>query len=255
MEDVTPPEVVRFAQELGITTELDPTLSLALGASDVRPIELVNAYATFPAGGRYEQRRLIRRIVGPNGQEVALPATEAPRDVMTAAEAYVITSMLTSVVRDPRGTARRARALRRPVAGKTGTSNEVRDAWFVGFSADVTAGVWVGFDDRRPLGRRESGGRSALPIWMAVMEAASEGRDPTEFPIPSGVVTASIDPATGLLAYEGQEDAIEEVFLEDTVPTETATPPDVLDPNSFLMQQFGEPEEVEEPAPPRPTEP
>ena len=237
IEDVTPPEVVSFATELGISTELEPTLALALGASDVRPIEMVNAYATFPAGGRWEPWQLITRIEGPDG-DVELPATEEPRDVMTPAEAYVLTSMMTSVVHH--GTARRARRLRRPLAGKTGTSNEARDAWFVGFSAELVAGVWVGFDDRRPLGRRESGARSALPIWIELMEHAHEGRARAEFAMPSeGVETARIDPATGLLAYEGQEDAIDEVFLEGTVPTETATPPDEVDPNSFLMEQFG----------------
>ncbi|HJL18179.1 MAG TPA: PBP1A family penicillin-binding protein [Sandaracinaceae bacterium LLY-WYZ-13_1] len=247
IEDVEPPTVVDFARELGITTELDPTLALALGASDVRPIEMVNAYATFAAGGRWAPTRILTRIVGPDGREVPLPEREAPRDVMTPAEAYVLTSMLESVV--DHGTARRARRLRRPAAGKTGTSNEARDAWFVGYTPDLVAGVWVGFDDRRPLGRRESGGRTALPIWLDLMRTAHEGRPRTEFPMPTGVVTARIDPATGLLAYEGQEDAIDEVFLEGTVPTETATPPDVLDPNSFLMQQFGgeEPEDAEAP--------
>ncbi|MFK7987091.1 MAG: penicillin-binding protein 1A [Sandaracinaceae bacterium] len=237
IETVEPAEVVGLAQELGITTELDPTLALALGASDVRPVELVNAYASFAAGGRWAPYRVITRIVGPDGRDVPLPEAEAPRDVMTAAEAYVLTSMLTSVV--DHGTARRARVLRRPAAGKTGTSNEVRDAWFVGYTADLVAGVWVGYDDRRPLGRRESGARSALPIWIEMMQAANEGRPRTDFPVPSGVVTARIDPATGRLAYEGQEDAMDEVFLEGTEPTEVATPPDVLDPDSFLMEQLG----------------
>ncbi len=241
MEEVTPPEVVTFAQACGITTALEPSLALALGASDVRPIELVNAYATFAAGGRWQPTRLVARIVGPSGREVALPEREPPRDVMTPAEAYVLTSMMTSVVEQ--GTAQRARTLRRSLAGKTGTSNDARDAWFVGFSPELVAGVWVGFDDRRSLGRRESGARSALPIWIDVMRVASEGRPQVGFPVPSGVVTARIDPRTGLLAYEGQQDAIDEVFLEGTAPTESATPPDVLDPNAFIMEQFGGEEE------------
>ncbi len=236
IEDVTPEEVARLAQQLGVESELEPTLALALGSSAVRPIELTNAYASFPAGGRWAPWQLITRIEGPDG-DVPLPRPEPARDVMTAAESYVLTSMLTSVV--DHGTARRARALRRPVAGKTGTSNDARDAWFVGYSPELVAGVWVGYDDLRPLGRRESGGRSALPIWIDVMRAATEGRPRTDFPRPSGVEVARIDPASGQLAYEGQEDAIEEVFLEGTAPTETATPPDVLDPSSFLMQQFG----------------
>jgi len=249
IEDVTPDEVVSFAQSVGVTSPLEPTLALALGASEVRPIEMVNAYATFPSGGRWEPWRLITRIEGPDG-DVALPTAEEPRDAMTAAEAYVLTSMMTSVVHH--GTARRARRLRRPLAGKTGTSNEARDAWFVGFSVDRVAGVWVGFDDRRPLGRRESGARSALPVWMELMETAHEGRPATAFPVPSGVETVSIDPATGRLAYEGQEDAIDEVFVADTVPTEHATPPDEVDANDFLMEQLGD-DEALDPSAPEPT--
>lgn len=237
MEQVTPPEVVELARRCGITTELDPTLALSLGASDVRPIELVNAYATFAAGGRWQPTRLITRIIGPGGREIPLPEPEAPRDVMTPAEAYLLTSMLVSVIED--GTARPARSLRRALAGKTGTSNDARDTWFVGYSPETVAGVWVGYDDRRPLGRRESGGRTALPIWIDVMREATAGRPKVGFPVPSGVVTARIDPRTGLLAYEGQPDAIDEVFLEGTVPSEAAPPPDVLDPSSFLMEQVG----------------
>lgn len=236
MEDVTPSEVATLAKQCGITTELEPTLALSLGASDVRPIDLVNAYATFAAGGRFAPAELITRIVGPDGREVPLPEPEPPRDVMTPAEAYLVTSMMTSVIQE--GTARRARSLRRALAGKTGTSNDARDAWFVGYSPELVAGVWVGYDDRRPLGRREGGARSALPIWMEIMRVASEGRPRVDFPVPSGVVTARIDPKSGLLAYEGQPDAIDEVFLEGTVPTELATPPDVLDPSRFLMEQM-----------------
>lgn len=235
MEEVGPAEVVSLAQELGIESELEPTLALALGASAVRPIEMVNAYATFAAGGRWSPPRIVVRIEGPDG-EVALPTPLVDRDVLTPAEAYVVTSMLTSVVQD--GTATRARRLGRPAAGKTGTSNEVRNAWFVGYTPSVVAGVWVGYDDRRPIGRRESGGRTALPIWVDAVRAASEG-PALEFPMPSGVVTATIDPASGLLAYEGMQEARDEVFLEGTAPTETARPPDVADPNTFLMEQFG----------------
>jgi penicillin-binding protein 1A len=238
MEDVGPPAVVELARRLGITTPLEPSLALSLGASEVRPLELTNAYATFAAGGRWALPRVVRRILGPDGREVPLPATEPPRDVLTPAEAYLTTSMLTSVVEH--GTARRARRLGRPAAGKTGTSNEVRDAWFVGFTAERVAGVWVGFDDRRPLGRRESGGRTALPIWVEVMESANAGLPRLDFARPDvGLETATIDPASGLLAYEGQEGALEEVFLEGTAPVERASRPDELDTGSFVMEQLG----------------
>jgi penicillin-binding protein 1A len=157
---------------------------------------------------------------------------------MTPSEAYVMTSMLRSVVTE--GTGAPAQRLERAVVGKTGTSNEARDAWFVGYSPSVVAGVWVGFDDQRSLGKRETGTRTALPIWIDVMAAADQTPKETDFARPSGVISARIDPASGLLAYEGQEDAFEEVFLSGTAPTEVARSPDVADPNLFLMEQFDE---------------
>ncbi len=246
IEQLGPQPVADFARELGITSPLDPSLALALGASEVRPVELANAYATFAAGGRFETYRIITRIERRDGIEVLLPDREPARDVMTPAEAYVTTSLLRSVVESPTGTARSARSLRRAVAGKTGTSNDACDVWFAGYSADVVSVVWVGFDDHRPLGRRESGGRTALPIWTTIMGAAHEGRAPSDFAIPSGVVTVRIDPASGLLAYDGQEDAIDEVFVEGTEPTEAARERGVLGTPEFLMHQFDEPEEEEE---------
>ncbi len=237
IETVGPAEVAAFAQQLGINSELQPTLALALGASGVRPLELTNAYATFAAGGRWQPPRFVSRIVDANGEELPLPQREASRDVLTPAEAFITTSMLQSVVQE--GTARSAgRTLRQAAAGKTGTSNEARDAWFVGYTPNAVAGVWVGFDDRRPLGRREGGGRSALPIWTEVIAGEEESRPVIDFPRPSGIETALIDPATGHLAHEGMEGAIEEVFLDGTVPTEVAIPQDAVDDSAFLMEQF-----------------
>jgi penicillin-binding protein 1A len=236
IEQLTPEAVVPFAQSLGITSNLDPSLALALGASEVRPIELCNAYATFAAGGQWAPYRIVTRVEDASGHEIALPATDPPREPMTAAEAYVLTSMLTSVITS--GTGAAAQALHRPVAGKTGTSNNARDAWFAGYTPETVAVVWVGFDDMRALGRRESGARSALPIWMDIVRAATQGRPAALFPEPSGVVHVRIDPVSGMLAYEGQEDAIDEVFVDGTQPTETAREAGVLDPSAFLMQQF-----------------
>ncbi|MCA9602222.1 MAG: PBP1A family penicillin-binding protein, partial [Myxococcales bacterium] len=227
IEELSPVAVVDFAKKLGITTPLDPSLPLALGASDVHPVELTNAYATFAAGGRWAPVRLVLEIRDRNGQVVKLPASEPPRVVMSEAEAYVVTSILESVVKG--GTGAAAQKLGRPAAGKTGTSNQARDAWFMGYTPNVVAGVWVGFDDRRSLGRRESGGRAAVPIWTEVVAAAEDKAPALAFPVPSGVVTARIDPKSGLLAYDGMPDAIDEVFLEGTVPTETARSPDRVD--------------------------
>jgi penicillin-binding protein 1A len=235
--EVGPAQVVDLAQQLGITTELEPSLAIGLGASGVRPIELVNAYAVFAAGGRWMPVSIVKKITDPGGKAVKLPPNEPPRQVLTPAAAYLVTSLLTSVVQE--GTGKAARQLRRPAAGKTGTSNNARDAWFVGYTPEVVAGVWVGFDDHRPLGKGESGARAALPIWMEVIRAAVGDRPAVEFPVPGGITTARIDPKSGLLAYEGMQDALEEVFLEGTAPTQMASPPDVLDTGSFVMEQLG----------------
>ena len=235
-QDIGPPAVVELAQKLGISTMLDPSLALALGASAVKPIELVNAYATFAAAGVYATPRFISRIETASGKDVVLPEVPAPREVLTAAEAYVVTSMMTSVV--DHGTAVGAKKLERPVAGKTGTSNEARDTWFVGFTADLVCGVWVGFDDERSLGKKESGAKAALPIWVDTMLIAERNRPVVEFPVPSGINTVRIDPASGSLAPADQENAIEEIFLEGTEPREVAVSPDALDTANALMEQL-----------------
>ncbi|NNE20581.1 MAG: PBP1A family penicillin-binding protein, partial [Myxococcales bacterium] len=238
VEEIGVQDVAEFARQVGITTKLEEDMALALGASGVKPIELTNAYATFAAGGRWAPTRIVTRIIAPGGAELPMAASEPARDVMSPNEAYVVTSMLRSVVTE--GTGMPAQRLERAVVGKTGTSNEARDAWFVGYSPSIVAGVWVGFDDQRSLGRRETGTRTALPIWIDVMSAADQTPKETGFAMPSGVIRTRIDPASGQLAYEGQQDAFEEVFLSGTAPTEVARSPDVADPNLFLMEQFDE---------------
>lgn len=222
LESVGGPNVVEWARALGVESNLQPTPSLALGAYEVTPLEITNAYASFASGGVYESARLVSKITSSDGKEVPLAPTPPRRRVMSVEEAYLITSLMRSVV--DHGTARRATSLKRPVAGKTGTTNRAKDAWFAGFSTELVAATWVGYDDALPLGWGESGGVSALPIWISFMKAAHEGRPVTDFPRPSGIVTVSIDPATGLLAYPGQSDAVEEEFLDGTAPVEMANP-------------------------------
>jgi len=142
----------------------------------------------------------------------------APR-IITPQNAYLIYDMMRDVIR--RGTGRRARELgRRDLAGKTGTSNERRDAWFSGFNADLVATAWVGFDQERSLGAREEGSRTALPIWKYFMADALAGSPDATIPRPPGLVTVRIDPQTGRLAPAGYPGAIFEIFREDHVPTE-----------------------------------
>ncbi|MDB4943028.1 MAG: Multimodular transpeptidase-transglycosylase [Labilithrix sp.] len=222
LEDVGPANVVDWAKALGITSTLKPDLSLALGSYEVHPMELVGAYATFAAGGTYEEPRIVTRIVGPDGKDVELPASPPSRRVLEPAEAYVTTSLLESVI--DHGTGAKAKVLARPVAGKTGTSNEAKDTWFCGYSTEIAGVVWVGYDDNKPLGSGESGATTALPAWIALMKAAHENKPRAEFPRPGGVTTIAIDPKTGKRAGS-EEGALDEVFLDGTEPTESADAP------------------------------
>jgi penicillin-binding protein 1A len=146
--------------------------------------------------------------------------------------------LLTSVVKE--GTGAGAQRLGRPAAGKTGTSNDQRDAWFVGFTTDLVCAVWVGYDDFRSLGRKEYGGKAALPIWLEFMKKAHRGLKTHSFDPPEGIVAVKIDPASGLLAYDGMENAAEEYFIAGTEPSEIAVPPELVSPESFLMDQLAD---------------
>jgi penicillin-binding protein 1A len=222
LEEVGAPNVIDFARALGVESPLSPTPSLALGAYEVTPIELTAAIATFAAAGQYQPPVLVTRITDSSGREVALPPQPPRRQVIPAEDAYLITSALTSVVKE--GTGKAASALQRPLAGKTGTTNQAKDAWFVGYSTDLVAGVWVGYDEALPLGYGESGAVTALPIWTAFMKAAHAGRPSVDFPRPAGIVSVRIDPATGLLAAPDASDGIDEEYLDGTAPTEMSKP-------------------------------
>ncbi|MBK8940535.1 MAG: PBP1A family penicillin-binding protein [Polyangiaceae bacterium] len=230
VKQVGPGEVADLATELGIETtplgvmkddKRETFESIALGAYEVKVRELGNAYASLAAGGVYEQAHLVVKIVGPDGREVPLGRPE-PKRVLSEAEAFLITDVMKSVITD--GTGKSAKVLKRPIAGKTGTSNKAKDAWFAGYSTDITCATWVGNDDGTPLGVGESGGVTALPIFVSFMRAAHQGRPATDFPVPPGVVRATIDPKTGMLAAAEQEDGLSEVFLSGTEPTETVKP-------------------------------
>ncbi len=218
-----------LARMLGIHSKLTPHLSLALGASGVRPVEMAGAFAVFAGGGVYQPPLFIRRVG-------SLPVDRpAPVRVLSQEGAYVITSMMTSVVRG--GTAWRARRLGRPAAGKTGTSNRNRDAWFVGFTPSLVAAVWVGHDDLRPLGRGETGGRAAVPIWLDLFRKALKGRPRRAFKRPKGVLVRRIDPEKGYALPPGSSGGRQEYFLPGTAP-EPAPAPEV-DPGDLVIQDDG----------------
>jgi penicillin-binding protein 1A len=240
-KDVGPQTVIDFARSVGITSPLKPDLAIALGSYEVAPLELATAYCTFAAGGIYEEPTIITRLVGPDGRDIALPGKKPPVRALEEAEAYLITSLLTSVVE--KGTAMNARVLQRPLAGKTGTSNLAKDTWFAGYTPSTVAVAWIGFDDARPLGAGEFGARTALPAWISLMREATKGQPKVDFPRPQGVINVKIDPKTGKLPYAGQDDAIDEIFLTGTDPTEVAPIPEGKDGEKPVVPKADAPED------------
>lgn len=213
---IGPKLAVKYAKLLGISSKLEAVPSLALGSMGVSLLELTTLYGVFGSGGKRFEPIFIRRIVDHSGKEIY---REEPRfeQVLSPQTAYVMTYMLEGVVQ--RGTGVRAKVLHRPLAGKTGTTNECIDAWFIGFSPDLVVGVWVGFDELKSLGKRETGARAALPIWIEFMKAALEGAPEKDFAVPDGIVFKLVDARTGQLASEDCPDAILEAFIAGTEPT------------------------------------
>jgi len=172
--------VVEMARRFGITTGIPPYLPVALGAADMRLIEHTSAFTVFPDDGIRIEPHYIRRVTSYDGAllEEARPEVH---DVIAPAVARTMVAMLEEVVQF--GTGIRAKELARPAAGKTGTTNDFTDAWFMGFTPSLTAGVWVGFDDKQvSLGKKETGAKAALPIWLQFMKAAMEGKPAEDFP-------------------------------------------------------------------------
>jgi penicillin-binding protein 1A len=223
MRMVGPSGVVEWARALGIESPLGADLSLALGSYETSLLEMTNAYAALANGGNAGEPRFIVKAMTPMRAELVLPARAPDRAVLSPDEAYLTTSLLRSVVRY--GTGRAAQSLGRDAAGKTGTTNDAKDAWFVGYTTDYVAGVWIGYDDALPLGPGESGAKTALPAWLQFMKAAHEGRPKTDFAKTPGILTVAIDPKTGLLPWPGEPDTRNEEFLAGTEPVEVAPVP------------------------------
>jgi penicillin-binding protein 1A len=215
VQDLGAEAVVEHAKNLGIQSQLPAYISISLGAGEVTPLELANAYATIAAGGVRASPVMVRSVKSSDGR--VLWRHEPDRTLaIDPAVAFVTTDMMRGVI--DHGTGVRAKSLGRPAAGKTGTTNESREAWFGGFIPHMLAMVYVGFDDHSPLGSREQGGRTAVPIWTDFMQAVTAGRPVESFPAPPGVVFAGIDGKTGLLAPPGAEGAVFQAFVSGTEP-------------------------------------
>ena len=229
--DVKPETIAALAHRMGIASDLPKEMSLALGSGEVTPLEHVNALATLAAGGIAAPPRFIEAIDGK-----AVPAGKGEQ-VLRPEVAYVVVDMMRSVVNE--GTGIRAAALKIPIAGKTGTSNDAHDVWFVGMTPDYAIGVWLGYDDPRAM-PKETGGTSATPVFVDIVKGMGLPGKP--FPRPPHVVEATIDKATGLLAPEGapKGTAMTEVFLEGTAPTEVAPMPGEVTETNLVTGEYGD---------------
>lgn len=221
LEKIGVRNVLEFSKTLGITSPLSYDLSLALGSSSLTLLELTSAYGVFANQGLRVEPYTIASVQDATGQTVEQTLVE-PRQVVSRETSYLITNMLLDVVQ--RGTGQLARSLGRPVAGKTGTTNDYTDAWFIGYTPNLAVGMWVGFDDMRTLGEAESGAHAALPIWLEFMREALKDVPVLTFDIPENIVFARVDPATGLLAADEGEQSAVEVFAKGTEPAQHAAP-------------------------------
>jgi penicillin-binding protein 1A len=260
VQDIKVSTVLDFAKRLGIKAEFEPNLSTALGSATVSLSELTRAYAVFPRFGRTVDPIYFNRVEDRIGnvleeqkhvelpplekiqneikkayeamsieerQNQKAPLTKLPLEsdvaqVLDPRVAYVSTHLMKEVVNF--GTGHEAKQLGRPAAGKTGTTNDYQDAWFVGFTPQVVTGVWVGYDTSKTIGSGETGAKAALPIWLEFMKEAVKNQPSEDFPIPEGVVFASINPLTGQLGAANSANTIKEAFIEGTQPTEQNLP-------------------------------
>lgn len=205
-----------YATNMGITSPLSRNLSLALGTSGVTLQEMVRAYGVLANQGKRVTPFFIRKIVDRTGH-VFEEAQVRSEEVIDSRIAFMTSYIMQDVVES--GTGRRVKSIGRPVAAKTGTTDDTRDAWFIGFTPSLVAGIWVGFDQESSLGREEVGGRAAAPIWLYFMEKALQGKAREVFPVPDGIVFIKVDPHTGIPATRSTHDAIFESFLEGTTGT------------------------------------
>jgi penicillin-binding protein 1A len=173
--------VIDYAHRMGITETIPAYLPVALGSADITPIEQTSAFSVFPNDGLRVAPRYISKVTDYEGRILEEDFSDA-KDAISSRTARVMTSMLHEVVLH--GTAAAAAKMPYPLAGKTGTTNDFTDAWFVGFSPNITCGVWIGYDEKKSLGDKETGARAALPIWMQFMSIALAGKDPGEFTPP-----------------------------------------------------------------------
>jgi penicillin-binding protein 1A len=236
LQDIGVDYTIDYARRLGISSELTRTLSLALGASGVSLFELTRAYSVFANQGYLVEPVFVLKMVDRDGK-VLEEAVSERRKVIEKDTAYIMTSLLEGVVQY--GTGQRIKALGRPSAGKTGTTNDMFDAWYIGYTPEYIAGVWVGFDNEAPLGKNETGASAASPIWLGFMKRVLAKEPVKTFQPPEGVVFAKIDAETGLLPVPESRKTIFECFKDGTVPSEySKRPGEVKETEDFFKKDL-----------------
>jgi penicillin-binding protein 1A len=237
LEDIGVGYALKFIKKLGIESPIKRDLSIALGTSGVSMLELTSAFAVFANGGERIKPIFIKKIVTMNGEvleentpyiemeekeeEDELPEIPSPvikEQAISAQNAFIMTHLLEGVVQH--GTGQRAKILGRPIAGKTGTSSDYSDAWFIGYTPSLLAGVWVGFDDKTSLGKNETGARAALPIWISFMGKALKNTPIETLKPPKGITLIKVNIQTGLPSDGDSSETIMEAFSENSLPRE-----------------------------------
>ena len=238
LEDIGMGHALKFIKKLGIESPVKRNLSIALGTSDVSMLELVSAFAVFANGGERVKPIFIRKIAtmkgevleendpyveleekeekDEEGEHLGKASPPLKERVISPQHSFLMTHLMEGVVQH--GTGQRAKALGRPVAGKTGTSSDYSDAWFVGYSPSLLAAVWVGYDDKTSIGKNETGSRAALPIWISFMESALRDTPAEKFRVPQGILMVKVDLETGLPAAGDGKETIWEAFSDGNLP-------------------------------------
>jgi penicillin-binding protein 1A len=207
---------IDFARKLGIKGKLNNDLTLALGSSGITLDELTNAISVFANQGKKTSPYFIRKIENRNGEKIEEHQDLTAEQIISPQIAFLVSSLMRSVI--DFGTGASLKALGRPVAGKTGTTSDYKDALFVGFIPQMMTSVWVGFDENQQVGPAETGTRAAAPIWLEYMKAATKDMEIQDFSVPEGISQVTVDAETGNLPNSRSKKLISEYFIEGTAP-------------------------------------
>lgn len=242
--------VASYARRMGIKSPLGQNLSLALGSSEVTLLELVSAYAVFADRGVRNEPLFILKVEDKTGNVLERGAPR-PFEVLSEQTSATMTSMMQSVMDHGTGFPARQRGFLLPAAGKTGTMDDYMDAWFVGFVPSLTCGVWVGYDEKRSIGRGMTGAVAALPVWSDIMIGATRGRPVEDFPVPAGTLSRVICAETGMLATDACPNTTTEIYSEGSEPTELCN----AHPGKPIAQPTADSTSTKPPAAPAPLGP